>query len=77
MRYELARLEELGFLDHPHTSAGRVPTDRGYRYYVDTLLTRDPPAQPPAVVETALDLDARCGARWTPPSRGWPTSWPR
>ena len=56
VRYELARLEELGFLDHPHTSAGRVPTDRGYRYYVDTLLTRDPPAQPPAVVETALDL---------------------
>ncbi|MGD9694404.1 MAG: heat-inducible transcriptional repressor HrcA [Thermoleophilia bacterium] len=56
VRYELARLEELGFLDHPHTSAGRVPTDRGYRYYVDTLLTRDPPARPPAVVETALDL---------------------
>jgi heat-inducible transcriptional repressor len=56
VRYELARLEELGFLDHPHTSAGRVPTDRGYRYYVDTLLTRDPPAQPPAMVETALDL---------------------
>ena len=56
VRYELARLEELGFLDHPHTSAGRVPTDRGYRYYVDALLTRDPPAEPPAVVETALDL---------------------
>lgn len=56
VRYELARLEELGFLDHPHTSAGRVPTDRGYRYYVDTLLTRDPPARPPAQVERALDL---------------------
>lgn len=56
VRYELARLEELGFLDHPHTSAGRVPTDRGYRYYVDTLLTRDPPARPPAMVENALDL---------------------
>ncbi|HMN99530.1 MAG TPA: heat-inducible transcriptional repressor HrcA [Miltoncostaeaceae bacterium] len=56
VRYELARLEELGFLDHPHTSAGRGPTDRGYRYYVDTLLTRDPPARPPAMVETALDL---------------------
>jgi len=56
VRYELARLEELGFLDHPHTSAGRVPTDRGYRYYVDTLLTRDPPTQAPAMVETALDL---------------------
>ena len=56
VRYELARLEELGYLDHPHTSAGRVPTDRGYRYYVDTLLTRDPPAEPPATVQSALDL---------------------
>jgi heat-inducible transcriptional repressor len=38
IRAELARLEELGLLRHPHTSAGRVPTDRGYREYVDTLL---------------------------------------
>ena len=38
MRYEFAELEELGFLTHPHTSAGRVPTDHGYRYYVDRLL---------------------------------------
>jgi heat-inducible transcriptional repressor len=56
VRYELARLEELGYLDHPHTSAGRVPTDRGYRYYVDTLLPRESPAQPPALVESALDV---------------------
>jgi heat-inducible transcriptional repressor len=38
IRAELARLEELGLLQHPHTSAGRVPTDRGYREYVDSLL---------------------------------------
>ena len=38
VRYELAELEELGFLTHPHTSAGRVPTERGYRLYVDELL---------------------------------------
>lgn len=38
IRYELAALEELGYLDHPHTSAGRVPTDTGYRHYVDSLL---------------------------------------
>jgi heat-inducible transcriptional repressor len=38
IRAELARLEELGLLQHPHTSAGRVPTDSGYRYYVDELL---------------------------------------
>jgi heat-inducible transcriptional repressor len=41
IRAELARLEELGLLGHPHTSAGRVPTDRGYRQYVDTLLEED------------------------------------
>ena len=39
IRNELAVLEENGLLAHPHTSAGRVPTDRGYRYYVDELLT--------------------------------------
>lgn len=35
LRTELARLEQMGYLNHPHTSAGRVPTDRGYRFYVD------------------------------------------
>jgi heat-inducible transcriptional repressor len=38
VRAELARLEDAGLLHHPHTSAGRVPTDRGYRFYVDELL---------------------------------------
>jgi heat-inducible transcriptional repressor len=42
VRAELARLEELGLLAHPHTSAGRVPTDRGYRLYVDELLDQAP-----------------------------------
>src|SRR5919112_3594028 len=36
IRNEMAALEELGFLTHPHTSAGRIPTDLGYRHYVDT-----------------------------------------
>jgi heat-inducible transcriptional repressor len=40
VRYELATLEELGYLCHPHTSAGRVPTDVGYRHYVDSLLQK-------------------------------------
>src|SRR6476469_6599925 len=40
IRAELARLEELGLLQHPHTSAGRVPTDQGYRHYVDELLSK-------------------------------------
>jgi heat-inducible transcriptional repressor len=38
VRYELAVLEEHGLLTHPHTSAGRVPTDLGYRLFVDRLL---------------------------------------
>jgi heat-inducible transcriptional repressor len=37
IRNEMAALEELGYLSHPHTSAGRIPTDLGYRYYVDSL----------------------------------------
>ncbi len=37
IRNEMAALEELGYLTHPHTSAGRIPTDLGYRRYVDTL----------------------------------------
>lgn len=38
IRNVMADLEELGYLSHPHTSAGRVPTDQGYRYYVDYLM---------------------------------------
>ncbi len=40
VRSELAELERRGLLTHPHTSAGRVPTERGYRYYADRLLER-------------------------------------
>ncbi len=39
VRKELAYLEQVGLLTHPHTSAGRVPTDAGYRYFVRYLLT--------------------------------------
>lgn len=38
IRNLMAELEEEGFLTHPHTSAGRIPTDRGYRLYVDSLI---------------------------------------
>src|SRR5438270_1950860 len=54
VRNELAELERLGLLTHPHTSAGRIPTERGYRYYVDRLLERLEP-RPPAF---PLDLSA-------------------
>src|SRR3954463_8517727 len=49
VRAELARWEELGLLRHPHTSAGREPTDRGYRAHVDQMLEAGNlpvPAQP-------------------------------
>src|SRR2546427_7546660 len=42
IRNVLADLEELGFVSSPHTSAGRVPTPRGYRFFVDTLMTVRP-----------------------------------
>ena len=38
LRNEMARLEEDGYIRHPHTSSGRVPSDKGYRYYVETLM---------------------------------------
>ena len=38
IRNEMADLEELGYLHQPHTSAGRIPSDKGYRFYVDVLI---------------------------------------
>ena len=38
IRNELAALEDLGYLTHPHTSAGRIPTEKGYRYFVESLM---------------------------------------
>src|SRR5919199_583424 len=46
VRNELAELEARGLLTHPHTSAGRVPTERGYRFYADELLERPDPRPP-------------------------------
>lgn len=45
IRNVMADLEELGLIQSPHTSAGRVPTPRGYRIFVDTLLAAQPPEQ--------------------------------
>jgi heat-inducible transcriptional repressor len=60
VRYELAGLEELGLLTHPHTSAGRIPTDRGYRFYVDRLLERDEHGR---AAGPSLDLDLSVARR--------------
>lgn len=55
IRNVMADLEEAGFIASPHTSAGRVPTARGYRLFVDSLLSVQPPAQQQlAAMEVAL-----------------------
>lgn len=42
IRNTMASLEQEGYLDHPHTSAGRVPTFKGFRYYIDNLMSPEP-----------------------------------
>ena len=70
VRNVMADLEELGFIASPHTSAGRVPTSRGYRFFVDCLLTTQPletdkihaiegqlhPSQPQQLISSASHL---------------------
>ena len=58
VRHILAQLEEAGYLHQPHTSAGRVPTDRGYRAFVDRLLEQRKPGRPAANVEHQLRQQA-------------------
>ena len=73
VRAELARLEEVGLLEHPHTSAGRVPTDRGYRFYVDELLAE---GRLPVRAQ-AGGAHGACAARWTRRCAPPPSSSPR
>ncbi len=54
VRSILSRLEEEGFVQQPHTSAGRIPTDRGYRFYVDLLLDSKRPNRSTEAVEARL-----------------------
>src|SRR5258706_14923347 len=54
VRNILARLEDEGYVQQPHTSAGRVPTDRGYRFYVDMLLESKRSVRTASAVEARL-----------------------
>ncbi len=54
IRNVMSDLEELGLVSSPHTSAGRVPTPRGYRLFVDTMLTVDAPDAVTRLVQTTL-----------------------
>jgi heat-inducible transcriptional repressor len=57
VRSIMADLEDLGYLDHPHTSAGRVPTDGGYRVFVDSLMDRSPlPPGDTAAIASAFSI---------------------
>ncbi len=57
VRHLMAQLEDFGFLNHPHTSAGRVPTDKGYRFYLDSLISLDSLAEED-VAEISAGLNA-------------------
>src|SRR5207344_288923 len=57
VRSILARLEDEGYVQQPHTSAGRVPTDRGYRFYVDMLLESKRSTRTAEAVEARLRRD--------------------
>ncbi len=57
IRNVMADLEDMGFIASPHTSAGRVPTPRGYRLFVDTLLTVQPIEQQQAqIIQGSLQV---------------------
>src|SRR5262249_13242477 len=61
VRSILVRLEEEGYVQQPHTSAGRIPTDRGYRFYVDLLLETKRPARAATAVEARLRRESPGG----------------
>src|SRR5678815_3264245 len=58
VRSILAQLEEEGYVQQPHTSAGRIPTDRGYRFYVDLLLEAKRSGRTANAVEARLRREA-------------------
>ncbi len=63
VRAELAALEEKGYLSHPHTSAGRVPTDRGYRHYVEQIVPESAPSTGTEFDLTRLRAEADAAMR--------------
>ncbi|HSX05493.1 MAG TPA: transcriptional regulator [Candidatus Saccharimonadales bacterium] len=61
IRAEMAELERLGYIRQPHTSAGRIPTDRGYRFYVNSLNASAEPTVPEKRAERALSARVQHG----------------
>jgi len=58
IRAEMAKLEEMGYVTHPHTSAGRIPTDQGYRWFVNSLGEQDKVGAP-TINRSARAIDTR------------------
>ena len=58
IRAEMAELERLGFIEQPHTSAGRVPTDKGYRFYVNHVADSEVLSAPATRAATEMSLSA-------------------
>lgn len=58
IRSEMVKLEEMGFIEQPHTSAGRIPTDAGYRFYVNSL-NEAQAEQPQLLDRSARAIEAR------------------
>lgn len=59
IRSEMVKLEELGFIMQPHTSAGRIPTDKGYRFYVNAITETQANEQPLQLDRGARAIEAR------------------
>lgn len=59
IRSEMARLEQMGFIMQPHTSAGRIPTDKGYRYYVNQITEQAYVPELPALERSTKAIAAR------------------
>lgn len=59
IRSEMARLEQMRLIEQPHTSAGRVPTDKGYRFYVNQLTNSEYTPELPRIERSEKALEAR------------------
>ena len=71
IRNVMSDLEYLGYINHPHTSAGRIPTDLGYRFYLDALMRKEGPSasEQLAIHEAILSKTTSSGIRpgsWEP-----------
>jgi len=68
VRNEFAQLEDVGLISHPHTSAGRVPTDPGYRFFVEHLMESEGPT---AAEQRTIPISSTRSSRTSIAGRTW------